>query len=83
LNIFLFLAHRPEPGDEPLAGRDAPLVRRLARAGRAVRPGRDVGVRHGGQVAHEDQQRAPRGALQPRHRPDRYGYRVRYGHQRF
>jgi len=59
------------------------VVRRLAGARCAVRSGRNVGVRHGGQIAHEDQQRPTRGALQPRHRSDGYGYRVRHGHQRF
>jgi len=81
--MFLFSCSSAEPGDEPLAGRDAPVVRRLAGARCAVRPGRDVGVRHGGQIAHEDQQRPSRGALQPRHRSDGYGYRMRHGHQRF
>lgn len=70
-----------EHGVEPVAGRDAPVVRRLAVAGRAVRPGRGAVVPHGGAVAHEDQQRAARGALQPGHGAHRHGDRVRRGAQ--
>lgn len=65
-----------ELGDESLEGRDASLVRWLASTGCAVRPECDAVVRHGGQVVHEDQQRASRGALQPRHRADGHGNRV-------
>lgn len=64
-----------------MAGRDALMVRRLAGAGRAVRPGRGIVVPHGGAVAHEDQQRAARGALQPGHGAHRHGDRVRRGPQ--
>lgn len=81
--MVFFIGSSAEPGDEPLAGRDAPVVRWLAGARRAVRPWRNVGVRYGGQIAHEDQQRASCGALQPRHWSDGYSYRMRHGHQRF
>lgn len=71
-----------EPGDEPVAGRDAPVVRRLAGAGRAGGPRRPARVPHGGPVpnASERRRRAARGALQPGHRPHRHGDRVRSGH---
>lgn len=71
-----------EPGDEPVAGRDAPVVRRLAGAGRAERPGRGARVPDGGPVAREDRQRAARGALQPGHGPDGHGDRVRHSRPR-
>lgn len=58
---------RIELGDEPVEGRDSLVVRRMAGAGCAVRPWCNVSVPDGSQVAHEDQQRSARGALQPRH----------------
>lgn len=70
-----------ELGDEPVAGRDALVVRRLAGAGSAVRSGRDARLPDGSQVSHEDQQRASRGALQPGHGAHWHGDRVRHSHQ--
>lgn len=71
-----------ELGDEPVAGCDAPVVRRLAGSGRAVRPVYDADVSDGGQVAHENQQRTARGALQPWDGSDGHGDCVWHSHQR-
>jgi len=65
-----------------VAGRDAPVVRRLAGAGRADRSRRPARVPHGGPVpdAPERRRRTAGGALQPGHRAHRHGDRVRSGH---